>query len=105
MSSNLIIDYKKKDDVVVVELNGEVDINTTDDLREKLYFIADENLSDIKLDCTNLNYIDSVGLGVLVGLLKKVKGNNKDVYISNVKNMVKKLFYITGLDKVFIIEE
>ncbi len=105
MSSNLFIDYEKNGNEVVINLDGEIDIDTTDDLREKLYLIAEENSGDIRLNCNNLRYIDSVGLGVLVGLLKKVKSKNNNVYITNVKSMVKKLFFITGLDKVFIIEE
>ncbi len=105
MASNLCITHEKKDDVINVKLNGEVDINTADDLRESLYSIIDHTADHIKLDCSDLNYIDSTGLGVLVAVLKKVKGNQKNVYITNIKKTIKKLFIITGLDKVFIIEE
>ncbi|MBZ4645756.1 MAG: anti-sigma factor antagonist [Petroclostridium sp.] len=105
MASNLDIFEKELEDAVVVELSGEIDISTVTELKEKLYAIVEQKNRSVKLDCTNLNYIDSTGLGVLVGVLKKVKSNNNDIYITNLKNNIKKLFLITGLNKVFIIEE
>lgn len=105
MASNLNIIEKKLDNSVLVELNGEVDIDTSDEFRKKLYEIVEKNEGNMNLDCTNLNYIDSTGLGVLVGVLKKVKSNGNDIYVSNLKSTIKKLFLITGLDKVFIIKE
>ena len=105
MASNLSINQKESDEMIVVELSGEIDIDTVNELRERLYEIVEKYPIDIKLDCANLNYIDSTGLGVLVGVLKKVKNNEKNVYLTNLKNTVKKLFLITNLNKVFIIEE
>jgi anti-sigma B factor antagonist len=61
--------------------------------------------SDIELLCEDLSYIDSAGLGILVGALKKVKMHHHDVYIYYLRDNIKKLFEITGLDKVFILEE
>ncbi|MDK2800695.1 MAG: anti-sigma factor antagonist [Clostridiales bacterium] len=105
MASNLSVIEKKSNEVVVVELNGEIDISTVTELKDKLYAIIEKNNKDVRLDCKNLTYIDSTGLGVLVGALKKVKNNNKDIYIVNLRSNIKKLFLITGLDNVFKIEE
>ncbi|MDK2933719.1 MAG: anti-sigma factor antagonist [Clostridiales bacterium] len=105
MASNLSVIEKKSNEVVVVELNGEIDISTVTELKDKLYAIIEKNNKDVRLDCENLTYIDSTGLGVLVGALKKVKNNNKDIYIVNLRSNIKKLFLITGLDNVFKIEE
>jgi anti-sigma B factor antagonist len=46
-----------------------------------------------------------MGLGILVGALKRVKVKGKNIIIRNPKSTVRKLFKITGLDKAFIIEE
>jgi anti-sigma B factor antagonist len=51
-----------------------------------------------------LEYIDSTGLGILIGALKRLKQEDKDIIISNIRPNVGKLLKITGLDKVFIIE-
>ena len=106
MIQNLNLDIEYGNQYVIVRFNGEIDISNAAELKETLYNEVDKNRDkDVKLDFTDLNYIDSTGLGILVGILKRVKDANKEIYIFNIKNNVKKLFVITGLDKVFKIEE
>ena len=88
-----------------VELNGEIDIYNSADLKHKLTELLEENVANLHIDCKGLEYIDSTGLGALVGVLKHVKGQKKEMHLSNVKANIAKLFRITNLDKVFIIEE
>ena len=59
---------------------------------------------DMRLDLEKLEYIDSTGLGVMIGILKKLKIENKELYIEKPRNNVKKIFNITGLDKIFKLE-
>ena len=103
--SSLNFFQEELDNEVVVTLSGEIDISTVVELREKLYSVVDKSDKNLRLECSNLNYIDSTGLGVLVGVLKKVKNKGKDIYITNLQHNIKKLFLITGLNKVFMIEE
>lgn len=104
MSSELKFVEKQLVDAVKINLIGEVDIYTAQSLKEKLYSIIDEVNMDLRIDCSELNYIDSTGLGIFVGALKKAKQNDKKIYITNLKENIKKLFLITGLDKLFILE-
>jgi anti-sigma B factor antagonist len=104
MSSELKFVEKQEVDAVKINLIGEVDIYTASSLKEKLYSIIDEVNMDLRIDCSELNYIDSTGLGIFVGALKKAKQNDKKIYITNLKENIKKLFLITGLDKLFILE-
>lgn len=104
MSSELKIREEQLEDSVRVYISGEVDIYTSQKLKDKLYSIVDSMKADLKIDCKELNYIDSTGLGIFVGTLKKAKQNGKNICISNLKDNIKKLFVITGLDKLFIIE-
>jgi len=105
MSGELNIKEENLGNSIEVYLDGEVDIYTSQKLKDKLYGIIDENQSDLKINCRDLSYIDSTGLGIFVGALKKAKQNGKNIYISELKENIKKLFMITGLDKLFIIEE
>lgn len=104
MTSTLKFKEEHLNDFIQVSLAGEVDIYTSQELKEKLYSIVDSTHKDLKIDCIELNYIDSTGLGILVGTLKKARQNDKKIYITNLKDNIKKLFIITGLDKVFTIE-
>lgn len=103
MSSELIIKEELNNDYVRISLSGEIDIYTAQMLKEKLYGIVDQNKLDLRIECQGLNYIDSTGLGIFVGALKKTKINGKSIYLENLKDNIRKLFLITGLDKLFII--
>lgn len=104
MSSELRFHEEQSTDSVTINLIGEVDIYTSQSLKEKLYSVVDSLNMDLRIDCSKLNYIDSTGLGIFVGTLKKAKQNDKKIYVSNLKENIKKLFLITGLDKLFILE-
>ncbi|MCR4435192.1 MAG: STAS domain-containing protein [Clostridiales bacterium] len=105
MSSELKIREEQLSDSMTVYISGEVDIYTSQALKDKLYEIIDSTPTDLVIDCRELKYIDSTGLGIFVGALKKAKQREKKICISNLKENIKKLFIITGLDKLFIIKE
>lgn len=103
MSSELKITEVKHRFNTEVLLSGEVDIYTSQMLKEKLYSILDETKKDMLINCEGLTYIDSTGLGIFVGVLKKAKQYSRSIRISKLKENIKKLFLITGLDKLFIL--
>ena len=105
MSGELNIKEEKLGNAIEVYLAGEVDIYTSQRLKDKLYGIIDSNQLDLKINCRDLSYIDSTGLGIFVGALKKAKQNGKSIYISELKENIKKLFMISVLVNLFIIEE
>lgn len=71
MADELNFLEEKTDDFVKVTLSGEVDIYTSQELKENLYRVVETNKKDLIIDCKELNYIDSTGLGIFVGALKK----------------------------------
>ena len=95
MSINIESKLNNENDFWDISLKGELDVSTADKLKEYLHNLADEKI---------LDYIDSTGLGVMIGVLKKLKTDNKEIHILNPKSNVKKIFTITGLDKIFKME-
>ena len=87
-----------------VSLGGELDVSTADELKKELHKLVDEKNIDMRLNLENLDYIDSTRLGVIIGILKRLKIESKEVYIEKPKNNVRKIFSITGLDKIFKLE-
>ena len=87
-----------------VDINGELDVAGADKVKTHLNSLIEEQPVDIKMDFTNLEYIDSTGLGALIGVLKRLKVNDKEIYVLNARKNVKKIFSITGLDKIFKVE-
>ena len=104
MSINIASNLNNENNFWEIHLEGELDVSSADKLKEYLHNLADEKIIDMKINLENLDYIDSTGLGVMIGVLKKLKTDNKEIYILNPKNNVKKIFTITGLDKIFKME-
>lgn len=101
----LVMDNSIVKEKLKIMLKGEVDISSAQEFKAQLYEMIGEGEKDLELFCEELSYIDSTGLGILVGALKRVKEKHNNVYIYRLKENIKKLFRITGLDKVFILEE
>ena len=53
---------------------------------------------------SKLKYIDSTGVGVIVGIMKNLRSKGKDIKILNARDNVKKIFNITGLDQIIKME-
>ncbi|SCI28560.1 MULTISPECIES: STAS domain-containing protein [unclassified Romboutsia] len=104
MSININSVLDSQNNIWNISLEGELDVSTSDKLKECLHSLADKEMLDMKINLENLDYIDSTGLGVMIGVLKKLKVGNKEIYIVNPKNNVRKIFNITGLDKIFKVE-
>lgn len=96
--------YDETNKIWNVQLDGEVDIYTAGSLKDAFMKMLEENKENMRIDAEKLDYIDSTGLGVLIGVLKKLKEEEKNIIISNIKPSIKKLLNITGLDKIFVIE-
>lgn len=101
----LTVSTSERDDVVVVTVSGEVDVYTAAQLRSALedQIVAGQNA--LVVDLQDVGFIDSTGLGVLVGRLKTVKatGGRLSVVCSNER--ILRLFGITGLDQVLPIHD
>lgn len=85
----------------VVHVAGEIDVYTAPLLREVLDKQIAAGRTDLVVDLEQVTFMDSTGLGVLVGRLKLVRGQNGSLRIVSAQDRILKVFKITGLDKVF----
>jgi len=90
----------------VLMVVGEVDVYTCPSLRDELYRLIDSGSSRVIVDLTQLEFIDSSGLGVFVGALKRVRelAADRDLELRHLPPSARKVFDITGLTEVFKIE-
>lgn len=102
----LDIKYSKTSDNNYLEIKpiGEVDIYTSPDFKNKVIEIIETKEVNILINAEELEYIDSTGLGVLMSIFKKIKENELNIKIINLKPNIYKLFDITGLNKIFNIQ-
>lgn len=87
--------------VTVVHVAGEIDVYTAPLLREVLDKQVAAGRTNLVVDLEKVTFMDSTGLGVLVGRLKLVRGQNGSLRIVTAQERILKVFKITGLDKVF----
>jgi anti-sigma B factor antagonist len=88
-------------DACIVRVAGEVDVYTSPSLKVALVAAVAEGCRTLIVDLDRVGFIDSSGLGVLVGALRRAREANGDLRIVSGRDAVVKIFRITGLDRVF----
>ena len=83
----------------VVSVYGELDVATSPDLRERLIRLVSEGRVQLVLDLDGVDFLDSTGLGTVVGALKRVRTHGGDLRLVCTEARITRLFEITGLDK------
>jgi anti-sigma B factor antagonist len=88
----------------VVMVKGEIDVATSPALREELYATIDRGARTLVVDLSQLGFIDSSGLGVLVATLKHIRERDGELILSGLDHPAMRVFEITGLTDLFTIE-
>ena len=99
------LDVSESDGATVLTVRGEVDVYTAPKLREKLVELVAQGRHMIVVDLEAVDFLDSTGLGVLVGGLKRVRSHDGDLILVCTHQRILKVFEITGLTKVFAIHD
>ena len=102
---DLTLSTHEADGTTVVAVGGEIDVYTAPRLRDKFTELVAAGSYDIIVDMQNVEFLDSTGLGVLVGGLKKVRAHEGSLVLVCNQDRLLKIFRITGLAKVFVIHE
>ena len=89
----------------VVHLNGEIDMATGPELRQRIVQYVQDGHTNIVLDLTNVDFVDSTGLGVLIGGLKRTRSHGGDLRCIGLTEPLKEMFKLTGLDTVLTQED
>ena len=100
------IDTEKKGSIFVVSLNEKrLDSSLNKDFESMMKKWITGNETCILLDLTNVNFIDSAGLGSIVSCLKNLKTNDSEGYLAlaGISEQVMSLFKLTRMDRVFSI--
>ncbi len=90
-----------EEDTHVVELGGEIDVYTSPKVKDAITELIDQGHYNLIINLEKVRYIDSTGLGVLIGGLKRVREHGGTVNLVCTNPQIKKIFDITGLVKIF----
>jgi anti-sigma B factor antagonist len=100
---DLSLETRQENDHIIIEVSGEIDVYTAPKLRECITSLVDEGHRDLIVDLEKVEFMDSTGLGVLVGGLKRVRTHEGSLELVCTQERLLKIFRITGLGKVFAI--
>jgi anti-sigma B factor antagonist len=102
---DLTLATNEVDGATIIAVGGEIDVYTAPKLRDKITELVADGVYDIIVDMEAVEFLDSTGLGVLVGGLKKVRAHDGSLELICTQDRLLKIFRITGLAKVFVIHD
>lgn len=100
---DLTLETREQDGHTLLAIGGEIDVYTAPKLRDKITELVNAGHHSLILDMENVDFLDSTGLGVLVGGLKKIRAQEGTMALICTQDRLLKIFKITGLSKVFTI--
>ncbi|MEO0812110.1 MAG: STAS domain-containing protein [Myxococcota bacterium] len=95
------INVKEEENHTVVEMFGALDAAASREAREVFTSLLEQGKKEFVIDLTGVDFIDSSGLGALVGFFKKVRIGEGDVKLAGLRQPIMKIFELTHLDRVF----
>jgi len=101
--TTLELTLSQRDGETVVSAAGELDVNTAPELREQLARLAADDVRRVVVDLTDVSFVDSTALSVLVSALKRLRQADGDLELASPSPSVRRVFEITGLTRLFTI--
>jgi anti-sigma B factor antagonist len=98
---DLTLATSEVDGATIIAVGGEIDVYTAPKLRDKITELVADGVYDLIVDMEAVEFLDSTGLGVLVGGLKRVRAHEGSLRLVCNQERILKIFRITGLTKVF----
>lgn len=90
-----------KDDKMIIYLSGEIDHHTSREIREGVdRLIITHRPSVFILDLAGVDFMDSSGLGLVLGRYKRIKELEGEMYIANADERTMKILKMAGVDKI-----
>lgn len=96
--------FNKIDDKLIVTFVGELDHHSAEEARVKIDDrIERDNIKKVIMDFKEVTFMDSSGIGVVIGRFKKMKNRDGEICIVNINRRVDKVFKLSGLYKIITV--
>ena len=97
----LKVSPRSVDGTQVLDLEGEVDVYTAPLLRQAIVDLVDGGAKHVLINLERVDYLDSTGLGILIGGVKRLKEQGGALRLVGPSARITRIFEITGLNKIF----
>ena len=88
-------------DCATIRLAGDLDVAIAPSLRDHVVLLVSEGRSHLVFDCSKLDFVDSTGLGVLIGARARCIAANGIVELTGVRPALQRLLAVTGIEGLF----
>ncbi|RXT13837.1 anti-sigma F factor antagonist [Ammoniphilus sp. CFH 90114] len=103
---SLHVDLEVLSNVLIVRLSGELDHHTAENLKQQMEEkILKGNVQNIVLSLEHLHFMDSSGLGVILGRYKQITSRGGEMVVCSINPLIYRLFELSGLFKIIKIRE
>jgi anti-sigma B factor antagonist len=99
--SEFKIAQRESSAVNVLELKGYLDAHTAPKLEEAFQELLRSNRTKIVVNCRDLSYISSAGLGVFMAFIEDVRGKSGDIKLTNMSSKVYNVFDLLGFPLLY----
>lgn len=97
----MILRFDNIEDKLIVELMGELDHHNASEVRNKIDDMLDrDNINKLIMNFSGVSFMDSSGIGAVIGRYKKLSMKGGKLCITNLKPSVKRVFELSGLFKI-----
>ncbi|NEZ45613.1 anti-sigma F factor antagonist [Clostridium niameyense] len=97
----MYLDFQQQENTLIVSLVGELDHHSAEEVRNIIDDRLDrENINKFIMDFSKVTFMDSSGIGVVIGRYKKLSVKNGQIAITNVQEPVKRVFELSGMFKI-----
>jgi anti-sigma B factor antagonist len=98
---NFKINHRTSSGFDVLDLHGELDAHTASQLEDSLKLLIDSRKSNIIVNCRELEYIASAGLGVFMAYIEDVRETGGDIKLTNMTDKVFNVFDLLGFPTLY----
>lgn len=99
------IDVAERDGFAVITVVGSVDLATAPKMRDRISDVVGDGHLHLVVDLSETEFLDSTGLGALVGALKRLRLKDGEIRVVCTPGHIRRVFEITHLDRVFSLHE
>jgi anti-sigma B factor antagonist len=99
--SQFRIDIRETSNINVLDLKGYLDAHTAPELEKAFQKLLDGKKFSIVVNCKDLTYISSAGLGVFMAYIEDVRKNDGDIKLSNMSSKVYNVFDLLGFPLLY----
>ena len=95
-------DVEERESAIILTLKGNV-LGGPDgtSLHDRLYALKEKGLNNVVADCSEVRFVNSSGLGMMIGAMTTMRNAGGDFRLANVADGIRSLLMITGLVRVF----